>query len=141
MAILESISLKAKATTESMRLNTQIRANEKMMDKLTCQIGYQYVERHIDDTDSEFAEYLQEIIRLRKENMQCMYELEQLQAVRVCPQCGFENGSSGKFCVNCGGRLDDNPVWNQPGGCVCSNCGMENSDDAMFCEQCGNRLK
>ena len=54
MAILESISLKARNTTESMRLNNLIKANDKMMDKLTCQIGYQYVERHLEEEDAEF---------------------------------------------------------------------------------------
>ena len=140
MAILESISLKARNTTESMRLNNLIKANDKMMDKPTCQIGYQYVERHLEEEDAEFAEFLREIIRLRKENIQYMQELELMQMAKICPQCGFENPNGSRFCLNCGGRLDEG-VQMQPVGKFCSSCGVQNAPDAAFCENCGNPLK
>lgn len=132
MAILESISLKAKTTTESMRLNNLIKSNEKMMDKLTYQIGCQYVEKHLEEKDAEFAEFLQEIVRLRMENIQYMQQLELLQTSKICPKCGFENANGSKFCINCGAHLDDVVSQTQAGVKFCGSCGAQNAPDALF---------
>jgi class 3 adenylate cyclase/tetratricopeptide (TPR) repeat protein len=47
-----------------------------------------------------------------------------------CTNCGTENDSSRKFCLECGTRL------NAP----CPNCGTPNPPGARFCGECGTQL-
>jgi hypothetical protein len=49
----------------------------------------------------------------------------------LCPQCGKPAGT-GKFCVNCGCRLDM---------AKCPKCGATNSAESKFCGECGTRLQ
>jgi hypothetical protein len=49
----------------------------------------------------------------------------------LCPMCGKPAGQ-GKFCVNCGSRLDMQK---------CPRCGAKNSAESRFCGECGMRLE
>jgi len=51
-----------------------------------------------------------------------------------CPKCGAENPSTGKFCSNCGEKLDTQPV-------ICPNCKTENPARSKFCVNCGISLQ
>ena len=48
----------------------------------------------------------------------------------VCPQCGYVNPQTAKFCMNCGYML----------GKKCQQCGFVNPPGANFCANCGARL-
>jgi class 3 adenylate cyclase len=47
-----------------------------------------------------------------------------------CPQCGFKNPASMKFCGECGRSL----------GSGCPQCGFENPPQFKFCGECGTAL-
>jgi len=47
-----------------------------------------------------------------------------------CPQCQFENQDDGKFCNECGVRLEAG----------CADCGTPNLPDRRFCKECGSDL-
>ena len=49
----------------------------------------------------------------------------------MCPSCGAINASDEVFCVNCGLKLDIEPVKK-----YCPNCGTENPSDSEFCSKC-----
>jgi hypothetical protein len=49
-----------------------------------------------------------------------------------CPNCGTENPTNSKFCVNCGQSLVINPT--------CVNCGFTNEEGSKFCASCGKPL-
>lgn len=139
----ESISQKAKSTTESMRLNNQIKSNVKMIEKLTYQVGLQCVNHHAEESDSEYADFFREIKRLLEENQICQDALMRLAAEKICAQCGFSNSSTGKFCVSCGAPLPEQaqPQEEQPEpNRYCPECGTPNAGDAAFCEECGTHL-
>jgi class 3 adenylate cyclase/predicted ATPase len=46
---------------------------------------------------------------------------------RACPGCAVENGSTAKFCSQCGTRLE----------CRCAACGTALPPAARFCSECG----
>lgn len=49
-------------------------------------------------------------------------------AGRKCPECGFVNDSSARFCGGCGCKLTK----------ACPSCGAEVSIDLAFCSACGH---
>ncbi len=130
------VSQKAKTATESVRINTQIKSNEKMIEKLTHQVGVQCVQRYLDDTNTEYEELFQEIRRLIQENRAYAAQLQSLTATKRCPQCGFNNNASAKFCIGCGSPLSAAPA----SGKICPQCGTANTEDSAFCVECGTPL-
>ncbi len=47
-----------------------------------------------------------------------------------CSNCKSENPEKAKFCIECGGPLQNR----------CSSCGNENPPQAKFCAECGSPL-
>lgn len=131
----QGVSQKARTATESVRIGNMIKNNERMIEKLTYQVGVQCVERHGDEEDSEYAELFKEILRLREENRGYQTELQKLTAVNTCPHCGFGNNTAAKFCISCGA-----PLTAPAAGKTCKNCGAGNTEDAVFCTECGARF-
>lgn len=138
----QGVSQKAKSATESVKLNNQMKSNERMMEKLTYQVGVQCVKNHLHDADSEYGELFGEILRLQKENQQLQQMLQALATGNICHQCGFSNNQGAKFCISCGSPLQQAPpAPNAPvSGKKCPSCGFVNAEDYMFCIECGTNL-
>lgn len=49
----------------------------------------------------------------------------------ICPNCSTVNAGDEVFCVNCGLKLEIEPVKK-----YCPNCGTENPSDSEFCSKC-----
>lgn len=137
----QGVSQKAKSATESVRLSNMIKSNDRMIDKLTYQVGVQCVNNHINELNTEYNALFSEILRLRAENQQLQVELQQATAVNSCPHCGFNNNANAKFCVSCGAPLFTIPApAPAEGGRCCPKCQTKNADDARFCVECGTLL-
>ena len=137
----QGVSQKARSATESVRIGNLIKANDRMIEKLTYQVGLQCVGKYINDPNSEYAALFSEILRLRNENQRYQAELQQATAVNPCPHCGFGNNMAAKFCISCGAPLTAAPTpAPAAGGCRCPKCGFANAADAAFCVECGTRL-
>ncbi len=61
-------------------------------------------------------------------------QAQQAQQVVLCPNCGFKNSATLKFCGNCGASLVP------PAKTVCPNCKAENPANMKFCGNCGKPL-
>ncbi len=136
----QEVSVKAKNATESARLNNQIKNNERMIQKLTYQVGVQVVDKDLGNPDTEYEELFSEIRRLQSENQAAKDKLSQVNEVKVCPQCGTTNRQTAKFCINCGAPLTAQEAAAPAGGKKCPACGFVNEDDAAFCVSCGAKL-
>ena len=79
----QGVSQKAKSATESVKLNNQIKSNERMLEKLTYQVGVQCVKNHLQDAESEYGELFGEILRLQKENQQLQQMVQALTALSL----------------------------------------------------------
>lgn len=139
----QGVAKKAKNTTESIKLNNQIKMNERMIEKLLCQVGKCYFEEFKDkEIDEKYKDFFQELLRLESENQKLKEELEGLTAEKICPNCGKSNEMDVNFCVNCGTSLKDLIAESSNvEGIVCSRCSAVNSDEALFCVECGNKLE
>ena len=139
----QGISTKIKDGLESERISAKIRDDEKMIEKLIYQVGVQCVKRHAEETGTEYEELFAEIRRLRAQIEKEKEELRLATEVKPCPQCGYGNKISSKFCVKCGAsltvkeNLDDSNIKEK----YCTNCGFKNDGDALFCSNCGNKLE
>lgn len=141
----QDVAKRAKTATESVKLNNQIKANERMIKKLIYQVGLLCYENQGKES-LKYEELFQEINRLKVENSQMEYELAEITAEKICPQCGFGNDMDVNFCVRCGTNLRDvsqdaEVVSAASGGKKCRNCGTFNEKEALFCVECGARFK
>lgn len=135
----QGVSQKAKNATESMKISNQMKANERMIEKLIHQVGVQCVKNHVNEVNTEYAELFSEILRLRDENAGLQMTLQTLAVGNTCPQCGFGNNQSAKFCISCGHPLNvAQPA--APAGKRCTACGAWIAEDAVFCTECGQRF-
>lgn len=74
------VSQKVSYTTNTMKLNNMIKANEREIDRISFEIGKDYVQRHLQETGSEYQEQLDAIRRLQAEISGIYQELERLKA-------------------------------------------------------------
>jgi membrane protease subunit (stomatin/prohibitin family) len=54
-------------------------------------------------------------------------------ATMACPKCGHQNPVGGKFCGNCGEKIE------AAAGGFCSNCGAQLKPGSKFCSECGQQ--
>ena len=139
----QGVATKAKSTTESLKLNNQIKANERTMEKLKYQIGCLYYQDYTgQELEPKYENLFAEIKRLENENRQMAEEVRRMTAEKICPQCGRANRIDVHFCVNCGAEFRETPPTPQrPNGPICPKCGTVNDEDAIFCEGCGSKLE
>jgi len=136
----QEVSTRAKNASENARINNQIRSNEKKIGKLTEEVGSLCVDRHLDETDTEYEDLFEQIRELKETNQGLQQELAKVSDVKVCAQCGFSNKSTAKFCINCGAPLQSAEPKTPAGKKKCPNCGAVNDEDAVFCVECGTAL-
>ena len=56
----------------------------------------------------------------------------------VCSGCGKEYPNGGKFCTECGGKI--NFVEPKISGYICSQCGKVYEKEQKFCTECGGKI-
>lgn len=61
----------------------------------------------------------------------------------VCQNCGYENKSTMKFCINCGTKLEKETISaekEETENRFCEECGHPVKPEEVFCENCGNKI-
>ena len=72
------VSQKISYTTDTAKLNSQIRNNDKEIEKLTYQVGLKCVQVHLNDTGSEYEELFAQIRSLQETNAAHQAEIQRL---------------------------------------------------------------
>ena len=138
----QDVAKKARNATENVKLNNQIKINERMIRKLIYQVGL-LCYQNCGKESEEYIDLFLEINRLKEENRQIENEIIAMTAEKVCPQCGFRNEMGVRFCVNCGMNLQNiNPPSeaDMAAGKRCRRCGTDNDQEALFCVECGTKF-
>lgn len=144
---------KTKSSTETFRLNNQIREEQHRCKELYQQLGQQYAQQYDQNPDPAFAPLMdqlkaaQERIASYQEQIQSKKTAATQQPVYpaggCCPACGAALAPDAKFCVACGAKVEPEqpqpePVASAP--VVCPKCGQTFPADTKFCPQCGEKI-
>lgn len=157
------VSQKVSYATSTMKLNSMIKNKERDIDMITCAIGRDYVNRHLDETGGEFDTQLQAIRDMKEEINQYWQQLDQLKAEqeearvrvqedrqareeersakeKVCRQQAYT-----EFQAQTAYESPDSPKvaafqTGAKAGRFCTCCGGANDSDSKFCIHCGKPL-
>ena len=122
---------KAKEIAEVTKLNNEISAEQKQIDKLYLDIGKLIYEKDKDDPNSVVAEQCQRIMACEKSIADLNNKIQQIKSgdqqtanadsvqaspevpaqeipkKKFCPNCGAELPAEGKFCQSCGAPINN----------------------------------
>lgn len=152
---LAGVSQKVSYATSTMKLNNLIKLNEKEIERVTYTIGELYVQRHLDNTDTEYEEELAKIRQLREEIHKFTDELEKMKAeqeeLRIKAQEEREAREQARrqekelqrereLQTAHAASQQEEPVAEAATGKICPNCDSRNDEDASFCTNCGTPM-
>ena len=162
------VSQKVSYTTDTMKLNNQIRSNEKEIEKLIYQVGQKCVQLHLHETDSEYEElfvqirelqsssqnHQAEIQRLTKEleekeqlrqqemkDRQEQWERERKERAEMKQAEALERARQQEIQKETPKKMEQEIQQElDETAKICPICGQKNEADAAFCVYCGNIL-
>lgn len=133
---------KAKDITEITKLNSTISGAEEKVRELYTTMGYEVYRAYYENPLPEVAGLIAEITQLHEKIEECKAQIDAINAVKTCPQCGSKVSKEMAFCGTCGFRL---PV-EQPAPAAeavpafCGACGAPITAETVFCTNCGNKV-
>ncbi len=141
-----------KKTNDTMaikRIESQIRDAESEIQGLYTAIGQAAYAAHAEDKPFEGGdEFYAGIDALNARIADFHKELDKLNDVKRCTECGAQVQRLAKFCPQCGAKLEieveveEEEIGEEvPEIEICPNCGTERKDQSRFCESCGHEFE
>lgn len=144
MAIWDGLNAQANSTMgrvgsmmEINRLNSVIANEERNISNYYYEIGKQYVTRHPQDYDAEYAQLIAAIREIETRIDGYRRQILALKGVQLCPQCGAEVPINAAYCNHCGYKM---PEYIPAGMIKCTNCGQLVREGTRFCTRCGTPI-
>jgi len=133
---------KAKDLTEITRLNSTIAGAEEQVRELYTTMGYEIYRAYYENPLPEVAELIGQITQLHQKIEDCKAQIDAINEVKTCPQCGGKVSKEMAFCGNCGFRLPvEEPVpVAEAKPAFCGVCGAPITPETVFCTNCGNKV-
>ena len=135
----DTVTEKTKDLTDITRLNNQIAAAEKQIDKLFGAVGRIYYENHKHDEAPEAAPQIDELNGLFARIAEAQESIKKIKGVGKCPNCGADVQPGAQFCSTCGQKIVQAPPAGTAG--TCPSCGAPLEEGAAFCSNCGARIE
>lgn len=138
------IADKAKEVSDTTKLNSQIREEEKKIQNAFVSIGQQYYAQSKENPAPEYEVLFQSITASEALIAQYKLEVQKIKGVCTCTNCGAEIDVNAAFCPSCGTKnefLAKQQEAQEASERHCPNCGAAVKDDAVFCPECGNRVE
>ena len=102
----KTISDKAKETSDTARLNYELRQAEKSLTDALKGLGKAYYEEYKLDEDAEFQVQMYEIKELKKKIKNIEKEIQSVKGTMICPNCGATLPKDAQFCMKFGEKID-----------------------------------
>lgn len=132
---------KAKDLTEITKLNSAITAAEDQVRELYTTMGYEIYRAYYEKPLPEVEGLIQQITDLHQKIEDCKNQIDIINEVQTCPQCGGKVSKGMAFCGSCGCKMPVvEPAPEEAKPAFCGACGAPISPEAAFCTNCGNKL-
>lgn len=135
--VSQSAMQKTKDLSEIAKLNSSITECENKIRELYSKIGYETYRAYIDAVVPETEPLLMEVSSLYQTIDANRNRINELNAAKLCPNCGAKISKKHLFCGNCGYRFAKPEKKLQR---ICPNCRSELADDSIFCSNCGTKV-
>lgn len=131
------VSQKVSYTTDTVKLNNQIRGNEKEIEKLVYQIGQKCVHLHLNDTDSEYEELFKQIRQYQEANSAHRAEIQRLgEELKIQEQMRQQELKEKQERREQEQQADMQKQLDETTK-LCKSCNQRSDLDAKFCVFCG----
>jgi predicted amidophosphoribosyltransferase len=130
-----------KNMTDTVRLNSQISNEQKLLTTLYAEIGEIYYQHFGKTADGPFQERCANVSSALERIAGCQFELQQIKGMMSCPKCGTEIVVNVSFCSGCGSPVERVPSAPSMQRKFCTDCGAELEADASFCISCGQKAE
>jgi len=134
---------KAKNLAETVKLNSLISDEEKVINNLFTQIGKLCYESFEENPDERFTQFVADVNEAKSKISSYTDQVNQLKGVAVCAECGGEVPFASQFCGSCGAtmsRAAAEPVVEEEAN-LCSNCSAPLPEGTAFCTGCGTKVE
>jgi len=110
-------------------LKLKLEETKNVTDNLYKQLGAVYFKHCQDPSYSEALEQLcEQVAQSLAHTEEISAQIQAIQTVRRCTQCGGEIPNNAAFCTDCGTRMI---------ALRCASCGAALLEGAKFCNECG----
>ena len=138
----QSTVQKAKDLTEITKLHSAISGAEEQIRELYTNLGYEIYRAYYEKPLPEVEDQIRQITELHQKIEDCKAQIDAINAVKTCPQCGAKVARDMAFCGTCGSKL---PVEEavpevEAQRAFCDACGAPIAADTVFCTNCGNKV-
>lgn len=139
------ISASAKNVADTSNLNSQIRAQQTLIQSLYKELGEKYYEESKDDSTCKYADKVASITDAKNKIVTFQHEIDRIKGRQICPTCGASVEPDVVFCPSCGTNLAAVRTQNQqpasaPATAFCPNCGAPLEAGSTFCMNCGTKI-
>ena len=131
---------KTKEMSETVRINSMISDEEKMINNTYIQIGTLYVSKHKEDCEDEFAVMVNNVLEAQQRIKNYQKQIQNIKKVQRCENCGAEVQQGAAFCSSCGATMLKVQVESTDELIKCENCGAMVKKEMSFCTQCGKAM-
>lgn len=137
----QSTVQKAKDLSELARLNGVISNAEKQICELYEKIGFEVYRAYSSEPLPEVVELIQQVTALHQTIEASKAQINAINAVETCPQCGAKISKGMAFCSGCGHKLATEEAPAAANTAFCTNCGARLPANAVFCTSCGQKIE
>ena len=131
---------KARGMSESMKISSDIKEEERNQEELYRQIGLFFYNNYAETAEGQLKDFCQKINQSKEQGILKQKRLSILKGMIHCPSCGAEIDFESVFCNVCGSRIQVIPTETKEEN-ICPNCGKVINPNNTFCTGCGMKIE
>lgn len=132
----QSVAQSTKNFADVTKFKSNIFDYEKQITEMYTVLGKSYYELRKDNPDPGIKEIIIKINSLFKQIDDLKQQINEIEGLIKCPNCGCDVPYEAMFCNNCGCKIPKETK----GFKKCPNCGGDVPQDALFCNSCGCKI-
>lgn len=144
--VTDTMNMVQKKTSDTIavkKLEMQTKTMQGEIDTLCQAIGKRVYAAHVSGNAPELEDLFEGIDALNKRIAEAQVEMDKLNSIRRCENCGEALNEGVRFCSRCGTPVkepeaaEEAPVEEEEKE-KCPQCGAERNGEGRFCDMCGH---